>query len=159
MSASGVRRIKRSLHIDMTSVKFLDDAMLAKLKNVKLLSSYLEEKEKELAEWNKEQRVTAVDTINARALTNVGTFRAYIAAYLKSHKKIAQTETLLVRQLQPTHYGLPIEIYVFTSDNRWVEFEGIQSDVFDHLLAVLLDFDLRVYQRPSGADFISDDDV
>ena len=93
-----------------------------------------------------------MEPVNARALTNLGTFRAYIAEYLKSHPKISKDQTLLVRQLQPTEKGLPIEIYIFTNDNRWIEYEGIQSDIFDHLLAVLPEFGLNVFQSPTGAD-------
>ncbi len=153
MSASGVRRIMRSITLDMQTIKFVDAAMMGRLKSIKLLDEYLEGKEQELNSWNDEQEVDPQDLTNARVLTNVGTFRAYIAAYLKNHPKISQTETLLVRQLQPSQYGLPIQIYVFSNDNRWIEFEGVQSDIFDHLLSVMAEFDLSVYQRPTGRDF------
>lgn len=153
MSNSGVRRIKRSLNLDMNSVKFLDDALLARLKNVSLLKDYLAAKEKEIQEWNSERGVAKDDLINARGLTNIGTFRAYIAEYLKNHPNISDHETLLVRQLAPSKSGLPIEIYVFCNDNRWVQFEGIQSDIFDHFLSVLREFELSVFQSPTGADF------
>ena len=90
--------------------------------------------------------------MNGRHLTNVGTFRAYLEAYLRDHPKVNQNMTLMVRQLPPTEHGLPLEIYIFSSDQRWVQYEGIQADIFDHILAVIPCFDLRVYQQPSGAD-------
>lgn len=152
MSKSGVRRIKRSIHIDMNTVKFLDAEMLEKMRHVSLLEDYLKEKEADIAAWNTERGVDASDLINARAMTNVGTFRAYVNEYLKNHPKISNKETLLVRQLQPSENGLPIEVYVFSSDNRWIEYEGIQSDIFDHLMAVMREFGLGVYQNPSGAN-------
>ncbi|MGJ8656652.1 MAG: mechanosensitive ion channel family protein [Akkermansiaceae bacterium] len=155
MSQSGVRRIKRSLFLDMGTVKFLDDAMLEKLKKVSLLDKYLEKKELEIEKWNVDRKVANDDLINARAMTNVGTFRAYVNEYLKSHPKISQSDTILVRLLQASEHGLPLEVYVFTNDNNWIEYERIQSDIFDHLLAILAEFGLRVFQSPSGADVLS----
>ncbi len=153
MSTSGVRRIKRSINIDMSSVKFLDDELLDKLKHVSLIGNYLNEKEQDIAQWNTERGASTNDLINARALTNIGTFRAYLAEYLKNHPKVTNKETLLVRQLQPSEHGLPMEIYIFTTDNRWIEYEGIQADIFDHLMAVMSEFELKVFQSPTGADF------
>ena len=154
MSQSGVRRIKRNLLLDMNSVALLDEAAIDRFRKIRVLRGYLDEKEKELAEWNRQlPEEETREVVNARALTNLGTFRAYVAEYLKSHPKISQDHTLLVRQLQPTEQGLPLEIYVFTNDNRWIEYEGIQSDIFDHLLAVLPEFGLKVFQSPAGADF------
>ena len=153
MNKSGVRRIKRNLLLDMNSVRLLDTAGIARFRKIRLLRDYLDAKEKELAEWN--EQFPAGETgepVNARALTNVGTFRSYVVEYLRSHPKISKDHTLLVRQLQPTEHGLPIEIYVFTNDNRWIEYEGIQSDIFDHLLAVLPEFGLRIFQEPAGTD-------
>lgn len=157
MSQSGVRRIKRAVQLDLQSVKFVDDNLLKRLKTFKLIEGYLNSKEDELEKWNTAKGVESTDIRNARVLTNVGIFRAYALAYLKKHKMISQSHTILVRQLQPNEYGLPLEIYVFCNDNRWVEFEAVQSDIFDHLLAVMEEFDLKVYQRTSGNDFIQYD--
>lgn len=150
MSNSGVRRIKRSINIDMSTVVFLDDQMLQKMKQINYLKEYLSEKEKDIADWNsKLPEENNSNPINARALTNLGTFRAYIREYVKNHPKIDDSQTLLIRQLQPTELGIPIELYIFTNDNRWIEYEGIQSDIFDHLLSILPEFNLRAFQRPS----------
>ncbi len=150
MSQSGVRRIKRSISIDISTIQFLNDKQLEEMKKIQLLKTYISEKEKEISEWNKQLPEDASDNlVNARALTNLGTFRAYIQEYLKNHPSIDDSQTLLVRQLQPTEYGIPIEIYVFTNDNRWIQYESIQSDIFDHLLAILPAFNLRAFQRPS----------
>jgi len=153
MSSSGVRRIKRAISIDMNSVKFLDEELIAKMKSIRLLKDYMEEKEAAMDEWNKGENISSCDTLNARTLTNLGTFRAYVLAYLQNHPKMSKQETLMVRQLEPTSTGLPIEVYAFSKDNVWVNFEGLQGDVFDHLLAVLEEFDLKVFQNPSGSDF------
>nr|MDP0504049.1 mechanosensitive ion channel family protein [Verrucomicrobiota bacterium JB025] len=153
MSESGVRRIKRNLLLDMNSVRLLDPPSVERFRKIRLLRDYLDTKKKELDEWNRQFPDEEIgEPVNARALTNLGTFRAYIGEYLKVHPRISKNHTLLVRQLQPTEHGLPIEIYVFTNDNRWIEYEGIQSDIFDHLLAVLPEFGLNVFQAPSGAD-------
>jgi miniconductance mechanosensitive channel len=153
MSKSGVRRIKRNLLLDMNSVSLLDENSIGRFRKIRLLRDYLDRKVKELDEWNGQfPDEESVEPVNARALTNLGTFRAYIAEYLKSHPKISKDQTLLVRQLQSTEKGLPIEIYIFTNDNRWIEYEGIQSDIFDHLLAVLPEFGLNVFQSPTGTD-------
>ncbi len=153
MANSGVRRIKRSVSIDMSTVGFLDKESLARLSNITLIKDYISEKEQEIASWNKENANDS-NNINARALSNLGTFRAYIREYLKNHQKISGTETLLVRQLQPTEHGIPIEIYVFSTDNAWVKFEDIQSDIFDHFLSVLPEFGLRAFQSPSDHSFL-----
>jgi len=150
MSESGVRRIKRSIYIDISSIEFLSEQQIDKLKKVNLLKKYISEKECEIAQWNKQLPEEGQDNpINARALTNLGTFRAYVREYVKNHPKIDDTQTLLIRQLQPTEHGIPIELYIFTNDNRWVEYESIQSDIFDHLLAILPEFNLRAFQSPS----------
>ena len=152
MAKSGVRRIKRSVSIDMSTVGFLDKETLAQLSSITLIKEYLAEKTKEIATWN-EENADASNKINARGLSNLGTFRAYIREYLNNHPKISKTETLLVRQLQPTEHGIPIEIYVFTTDNAWVNFEDIQSDIYDHFLSVLPEFGLRAFQSPSDHSF------
>ena len=154
MSNSGVRRIKRSVSIDMSSVAFLDQESLPRLRKISLLKDYLSQKEQEIDSWNT-QNADLANPINARSLTNIGTFRAYIREYLKNHPKIAQEETLLVRQLQPTENGIPVELYIFTTDNRWAYYEDIQSDIFDHLLSILPEFGLRAFQAPSDYSFQS----
>ncbi len=155
MSNSGVRRIKRSLSIDISTIRFLDDAGIDKMQSVSLLKIYLERKLGEIEIWNKERGAHENDLINARGLTNIGTYRAYIVEFLRNHPKVSQNETLLVRQLQVGENGLPIEIYVFSTDNEWLNFEAIQSDIFDHLFAILPEFGLRAFQNPSGADMRS----
>lgn len=157
MSNSKVRRIKRKFILDLQSVKFVDNSMLEKYRKVNLLKDYLAEKEKEVEEWNKEKGVSSSDIANARILTNIGTFRAYILQYLKTHPQIQQDETVMVRQLQASEYGLPLELYVFCSDNRWVQYEDIQADIFDHIYSVMSEFDLVVYQRPSNAALLNKD--
>lgn len=152
MQESGGRRIKRALHIDVGSIKFADETMLEKWSKFRLLKPYLRERRREIAEYNKEQKIATTSPINGRHLTNIGTFRAYIQAYLENHPMIAQNLTLLVRQLAPTEHGLPLEVYVFSKNKNWVQYEGIQADIFDHLFAVLPEFHLRAFQRPAGAD-------
>jgi len=153
MSESGGRRIKRSINIDMISVRFCTTEMLEKFKKIKYISEYVEKKVEELAEHNRSAGIDESDLINGRHLTNLGTFRAYVAAYLRSHPHLHQGMTFLVRHLQPTETGLPIEIYVFSSDQVWANYEAIQADIFDHILAVIPEFELRVFQNPTGADF------
>ena len=150
MSMSGGRRIKRSLFIDVSSIRFLDDAEVESFKRFALLRAYVENKEAELARYN--ERVGETSNENLRRLTNIGTFRAYVVSYLRNHPKIHEGLTLLVRQLQPGPQGLPLEIYAFTNDTNWAAYESIQADIFDHLIAIIGDFGLRVFQQPSGAD-------
>lgn len=150
MSESGGRRIKRSLIIDQNSIKFCDDEMIARFQTINRLKPYLDGKLQELADAN---GPGDDNPLNRRTLTNLGTFRAYIGAYLKENQKIHERMTFLVRQLAPSPDGIPIEIYVFTNDIDWVNYEGIQGDIFDHLLAALPFFELRIFQHPSGHDF------
>jgi miniconductance mechanosensitive channel len=152
MSDSGGRRIKRSLLIDMQTVGFADEKLLEHWKQFRLLKPYLEEKLAEIAKENAARGEDLGELGVGRRLTNLGTFRAYCVAYLRAHPRIHQDMTFLVRQLQPTASGLPLEIYVFTNDTRWDIYEGIQSDIFDHLLAVIGQFNLRVFQTPGGHD-------
>ena len=152
MSESGGRRIKRAVHLDVTSVKFCDDEMLERFGRYELLRDHLAEKRAEVEKYNTEHGVDTSSVVNGRRLTNLGTFRAYVVEYLRRHPKIHGDLTFLVRQLAPTERGVPIEIYVFSNDQDWVRYEGIQSDIFDHILAVAPEFDLRVYQSPSSAD-------
>ncbi|WP_404400081.1 mechanosensitive ion channel family protein [Idiomarina seosinensis] len=152
MQEAGGRRIKRSLFIDQNSIRFLDEPQVQSLKRFALLTNYLTTKEKELQAWNKQLTDQGSDAINTRQITNIGTFRAYIERYLQQHPKVEHNMTLLVRQLSPTPQGLPIEVYCFTNDIRWEFYEAIQADIFDHLYAILPQFDLQVYQETSGMD-------
>lgn len=152
MSESGGRRIKRSLILDMNTIHFLSSNQIEKFKKVHLLKDYIEQKENELENYNKTNQIDTEVIINGRRLTNVGTFRNYIIAYLKHHPKIHQNLTFLVRQLPPTPQGLPLEIYVFSNDQVWANYESIQADIFDHLIAVASEFDLKIFQTPSGHD-------
>jgi len=151
MQDAGVRRIKRSLLIDQSSVHFMTSQEQDKLKNFLLLDHYLNSKNEEIEQFN--QQLVNQSQYNHRRLTNLGTFRAYIEFYLKQHPGISNTEALIIRQLQPTSEGLPIEIYTFTQTTVWKEYENIQSDIFDHLIAIIPEFSLKLYQAPSGTDF------
>lgn len=153
MEESGGRRIKRSLKIDMKSVTFCTPEMLEKFKKIHLLKDYIEQKEKELEEYNKKYDIDDAILVNGRRLTNLGTFRKYVEAYLKNHPSIHNEMTFLVRHLEPDDKGIPIQIYVFSNDQRWANYESIQADIFDHLLAVAPEFELQVFQSPSGDDF------
>lgn len=152
MSESGGRRIKRSINIDASSVYFLSEADIEKLHKSRLLGSYLDNKINEISRHNREQQVDLSSLINGRRLTNLGTLRAYLQEYLKAHPGIHQEMTQMVRQLQPDADGIPLEIYCFTNTTRWVDYEGIQADIFDHIFAVLPAFNLRIHQSPTGYD-------
>ncbi len=153
MEESGGRRIKRAVHLDMTSIRFCDDEMLERFSKIQYIQEYIDRKQREIREWNAEHEVDERIPINGRRLTNVGTFRAYLEAYLRHHPMIlSDTMTFLVRQLPPGPQGLPIEIYVFSKDQRWANYEAIQADIFDHILAIIPHFDLRVFQEPTGSD-------
>ena len=152
MSESEGRRIKRAINIDMSSIRFCDQEMLDRFSKIQYITPYLTKKREETASWNTERHVDPSDLVNGRRLTNVGTFRAYVVAYLRNHPMIHQEMTFLVRQLAPTAQGLPIEIYVFSRDQEWSHYEAIQADIFDHVLAIAPAFDLRIYQSPSGGD-------
>jgi len=153
MSESGGRRIKRAIYIDMNTIQLCDTQMLERFERFELLAEGLRQRRAEVERYNAEHVTDTKELINGRRLTNVGTLRAYIIAYLRQHPRIHQDLTFLVRQLAPTSKGLPIEIYVFTRDIEWVKYEEIQADIFDHLLAVMPMFDLRIFQEPTGADF------
>ncbi len=152
MSESGGRRIKRSLNIDTTSIHFLSDDELEALRRAQLLVPYLESKVAEVTQYNQQHKVDMNSPINGRRLTNIGTFRAWLESWLKNHPRLRQDMTLMVRQLAPDSNGLPIEIYAFSSTTVWLEYEAIQSDIFDHIYAVLPAFGLRVHQTPTGYD-------
>jgi len=155
MENSGGRRIKRSMNIDMRSIRFCTNADIEKYNRYSLLKDYINTRAEEINAWNSNKKVDTTELVNGRRMTNIGTFRAYISAYLNDQPKINKDMTFLVRQLQPTANGLPIEIYVFSSDQAWANYEAIQADIFDHLLASLQLFDLEIFQSPSGADFKS----
>ncbi len=155
MEESGGRRIKRALYIDMSTIGFCDAELLERFVSFEYLKSYLATKRKEIEEYNRATSVDTAQLINGRRLTNVGTFRAYIEEYLRRHPKIRKDMTFLVRQLAPTEKGLPIEVYVFSNDQVWASYEALQADIFDHLLAVVPQFNLRVYQNPSASDLHS----
>ena len=150
MSQAGVRRIKRSLYIDQSSVHFMSEAEQSKLKEFLLLDQYLDHKSTELVEFN--QKLSNTSPCNQRRLTNIGTFRAYVELYLNQHPNISKHQSLIVRQLQPTEKGLPLEIYAFSNQIAWKDYEAIQSYIFDHLIAILPEFGLKIYQAPSGYD-------
>ena len=155
MSDSGGRRIKRALPLDQNAVRFLSDEEVDGLRRFRLLDEYLQHKDEELSEWNARELSGECNSVNARRITNIGTFRAYVIAYLKAHPRMDEAKTLLVRQLEPTPQGLPLEIYCFANTTAWGEYESIQADIFDHLLAILPEFGLRLYQEPSGLDISS----
>lgn len=153
MAESGGRRIKRSVNIDMNSVKFCTPEMLEKYHKIEFLKEYIEQKEREIDTFNKERDVDVTISVNGRRQTNLGVFRAYLEMYLSNNPGVNHEMTHMVRQLQPTDHGIPLELYFFSADNRWIPYESFQADVFDHVLAIIPEFDLRVYQSPSGADF------
>jgi len=155
MQSSGGRRIKRALYIDTNSIKFCSDEMIEKFINIHYLTDYIKKKEMEIEEYNVKYAIDKTIRVNGRALTNIGVFRAYISNYLKHHPGISQEMTLLVRQLEPSEHGLPLEIYAFTNDTRWDVYESIQADIFDHLFAVAPEFGLRIFQNPTGNDLKS----
>jgi len=153
MSESGGRRIKRSLNIKISSIKFCTLEMLERFKKFQLIKDYIEEKSNKIEEYNKENKIDKSFLINGRHLTNIGIFRVYAEAYVKNNPDINLNMTCMVRQLLPTEKGLPIEIYTFSNRQEWVTYEGIMSDMFDHLIAAVPEFELEVFQNPTGTDF------
>ena len=152
MAESGGRRIKRALLLDQNCIRFLSTGERRELGRIALIRDYLDRKQDELGEWNARLGDAGREPANARRVTNIGTFRAYVVAYLRARTDIADGMTLIVRQLAPTPQGLPLEIYCFTGTTAWSDYEDIQSDIFDHLLAILPAFHLRPFQEPSGRD-------
>ena len=152
MTESGGRRIKRAIHIDMSTIHFLSNEEVAKLSRFEFLHDYLHAKKKELDVANARAGPSEGVVPDQRRLTNVGTFRAYVLHYLHNHPTIHQDLTLLVRQLQPGPQGLPLEIYCFSNDTNWGNYENVQSDIFDHLIATLPEFGLEAFQEPAGSD-------
>ena len=153
MNLSGGRRIKRYVNIDLGSIKFCSSEMLEQFKRIQLISQYIQNRQEEILVYNKKHQVDESTLVNGRRLTNIGVFRSYVEAYLRQHPMIHKDMTFLIRQLSPRENGLPIEIYVFCKDTNWTAYEAIQADIFDHILAVVPEFDLRVFQEPSGSDF------
>ena len=153
MTEAGGRRIKRAIHLDQNTLRFLTDEEVADLRRFRLLRDYLDRKEQELREWNERELAGEENPVNARRITNLGTFRAYVVAYLRTHPRINQDLLTLVRQLDPTPTGLPMQIYTFAATTQFAEYEFIQAEIFDHLLAILPEFGLRAFQEPSGVDF------
>jgi len=152
MKDSGVRRMKRSLSIDMSSVKFCTPTMLDKFRKINILQEYIDRTEAELENYNKENQIDNTVFVNGRRQTNIGIFRAYLEEYLAHHPLVDNNSDLLVRQLQPNSSGIPIEIYAFTLETGFIRYEKVQSDIFDHILAIVPQFDLRVFQSPTGED-------
>ena len=155
MSESGGRRVKRSINIDMNSIKFCTQDMIDRYKKFNLIKEYIEDKVSDIDKHNTSKNIIDEALVNGRNLTNIGTFRAYISAYLSNHPRIHKDMTFLIRQLSPTENGVPIQVYVFINDTNWINYEAIQSDIFDHLLAIAQEFDLKIFQNPTGRDFNS----
>lgn len=153
MNLSGGRRIKRYVNIDLGSIKFCNSEMLVRFKSIQLISQYIQNRQEEILVYNKKHQIDESTLVNGRRLTNIGVFRSYVEAYLRQHPMIHNDMTFLIRQLSPSENGLPIEIYVFCKNTNWTAYEAIQADIFDHILAVVPEFDLRVFQEPSGSDF------
>jgi len=152
MQESGGRRIVRALHIDQGSVTFVSEAQQARLRRFALLEDHFERKRREIEASNLKLQAAAKEPVNRRRMTNIGIFRAYVEAYLRADPRINAKMTLIVRQMPSTAQGLPLEIYCFTATTEWALYESIQADIFDHLIAILPEFDLRIFQTPSGAD-------
>ncbi|MBX6422438.1 mechanosensitive ion channel family protein [Thermosulfurimonas sp. F29] len=153
MERSGGRRIKRHLLVDQSSVKFVDDELLERLRRIHLLRDYLDRKLREIEDYNRRMGIDAgASPLNGRRLTNLGTFRVYVEEYLRAHPMIRKDMTLMVRHLQPTAEGLPLEVYCFVADTRWVPYEKVQADIFDHIIAAAPEFELRIFQKPTGFD-------
>lgn len=153
MQVTGGRRLKRSIFIDTTSIAFCSEEKIEKLRNIHYLTDYIDTRQREITEYNVKHRIDTSNQVNGRALTNVGLFRMYISNYLKNHPGIHKEMTTMVRQLAPSEHGLPIEIYAFSNDINWAVYESIQADIFDHLFAIATEFDLRLFQNPTGNDF------
>lgn len=153
MTEAGGRRIKRSIHISVSSVKFCDQEMLERFSRFQILESYIASRSEEIAQYNEDLKADKTYPLNGRHLTNIGLFREYVSTYLKRNNNIRQDMTCMVRQLAPSEIGVPLEVYCFTKTIEWIPYENIQSDIFDHLLATAKLFDLEVFQNPSGSDF------
>lgn len=153
MEETGARRIARSIYINQNSIKFCTPEMIERYKRIHILKDYVEEKEAEIKKYNEENKINTEEVSNGRRMTNIGTLRAYLLRYIQRHPKINKDLTILVRQLAPTEKGIPIQIYAFSNEIAWANYEAIQADIFDHTLAVIPQFDLEIFQSPSGGDF------
>lgn len=151
MQESGGRRVKRHINIDMTSIKFCDHAMLEKFRKIKYLSEYIDKTEEEIGQYNKENQIDNSILVNGRRQTNIGVFRAYLQEYLDQHPEVNHDMTCMVRQLQPGEKGIPLELYFFTKVKDWIYYENVQADIFDHVMAIVDQFDLRVFQYPASS--------
>ena len=147
MSESDGRRIARTINIDVNTVRYCTPEMIEKYKHYSLVKDYISKKEEDIAEYNKANSIDTSEIMNGRQQTNLGIFRAYIKAYLNNNPKLNHNLTLMVRQMQPTEFGVPLQIYAFTSDKQWISYEEIQSDIFDHVISAAPMFDLRIYQK------------
>jgi miniconductance mechanosensitive channel len=152
MQESGGRRIKRAINIKISSIRFLQNDEIEKLKKIQLLAPYIAERHKEIEEHNQKTGADREMLVNGRNMTNIGLFREYVSRYIRHNPNIRQDMTLLVRQLSPTENGLPLELYMFTADTRWAVYENILSDIFDHLFAAIKYFDLEVFESPASDD-------
>ena len=155
MSESGARRIKRNIHIDITSIRHLDEGLAESLREIDLISAFMIERQKEIDENNEKKTTQGGSLLNERRQTNIGLYRRYIDFYLRNHPEINNDFTLMVRQLQPTTQGLPLEVYCFSATTEWTEYESVIADIFDHLYAATRHFDLALFQSPTGADIRS----
>lgn len=155
MEGSGGRRIKRSIYIDAQSVHLCTDEMLERFRKIERIRGYIDSRQEEIKQFNREQNADMSEPINGKGLSNLGVFRAYATAYLQHHPSIHMEMAILVRQLQASGRGIPVEVYAFTNTVKWDEYEGIQADIFDHLFAAIPRFGLRVFQQPSGQDIQS----
>ena len=153
MSESGGRRICRSVNIDISSIRICTETMIERFEKIYLIADYIRQKKTEIKAYNKEHRIDTSIPVNSRRMTNIGTLRAYILLYLRNHPHINQEMTLIVRQLAPSETGVPMQIYAFSKNIVWANYEGIQSDIFDHIMAIIPEFDLLVFQNPTGSDF------
>ena len=153
MMKAGGRRIKRAVHLDQSSITFCTDEMIERFEKIHLISGYVRRKKEELKKYNQEHGIDDTLKVNGRRMTNLGTFRAYAQAYLEVHPKLNHSLTTMVRQLPPGPNGLPLEVYAFTNTTEWLTYEVVQADIFDHLLSVVGEFDLRIFQNPGGSDF------
>ena len=149
------RRIKRALNIKLNSVKYLAKDEVERLKKVQLITSYLDKRENDITSYNKNHNIDKELALNGRNLTNLGVFRKYAQTYLEQHSAINKDMMIMVRQLAPTTQGIPLEVYAFSTDKRWENYEYIISDIFDHLIAAVPYFDLEVYELPTGSSFIA----
>ena len=147
MTESGGRRIARTINIDVNTIRYCTPEMLEKYKHYSLIKDYIIERQEDIEEYNKANKIDTSEIMNGRQQTNLGIFRAYIKAYLNNNPKLNHNLTMMVRQMQPTEFGVPLQIYTFSSDKQWVNYEEIQSDIFDHIISAATMFDLRIYQK------------